>query len=481
MGLITLVMSVSGLALTVSMSGIQLASVQLTAQALAQSEAENFSRGKQRIRSVLRGCILYSLLFGTLAAVLLLVSADAIGTALLHDARTVPSLRALALSLPAVSLSSALCGYFTGMRHIYKNAIVTVAEQLFKIFLTASALLLLSPAGVEYACLSVVGGGVLAQFLSLLLSILLYLPDCLSRKSHFPAPAALRLVFRTAFPTAVGAYARQGLLSAEHLAIPWGLQRSGSSSSDALALYGVLHGMVYPLIFFPSAVLGAFAGLLVPEFAEATERRETVRMQHMAERVIRTALLFAIGAAGIFLSFSYDIANAVYPGTNAWVPLSVIAPLIPAMYLDTIVDSMLKGMGEQLYCMKVNIADAAVCLILVLLLLPRFGMTGYYIVQYICELMNATLSLSRLLAAVSLRPRPAAWVARPLICIILATGCIRILSEFSSVSPLGWLGNPAIRIVSAVVVYVGLLFLSVPLGNICRKFVQKSLIFAKHS
>lgn len=466
MGLITLVMSVSGLALTVAVSGIQLASVQLTAQALAQTEAENHVNGKKRIHAVLRGCILYSLFFGCVAALLLFFSSELIGRILLHDIRTIPSLRALSLSLPAVALSSALGGYFTGMRRIYKNAIVTVAEQFFKIMLTAAALLLLSPAGIEYACLSVVGGGVVAQFLSLLLSFLLYIPEHFADKKAAGTPPALRLVFQTAFPTAVGAYARQGLLSAEHLAIPWGLQKSGASSSDALSSYGVLHGMVYPLVFFPSAILGAFAGLLVPEFAEATERGQNTRIRHMAERVIRTALLFAIGAAGIFLSFSHEIANTVYPGTNAGNSLSIIAPLIPVMYLDTVVDSMLKGMGEQLYCMKVNIADASICLVLVLILLPRFGMSGYYCIQYLCELMNAALSISRLISVTSLRPRILSWVARPLFCIILSTAGIRFLSGFSSIPLLGSTGTLANRIVCAILLYIGL---------VCSPMIMKKM------
>ena len=159
MGLLTLVMSVYGLSVTVAASGVNLAAVQLTARALAESEKKNFHCGSARLRRVMRGCVSYSLLFGIGASVILFTLSDGIGTHLLGDARTVPSLRVLALSLPAISLSSALAGYFTGVRRVYKNAIVSVVEQFVKITLTATVLLLLAPAGIEYACLAVVGGG----------------------------------------------------------------------------------------------------------------------------------------------------------------------------------------------------------------------------------------------------------------------------------------------------------------------------------
>ena len=208
MGLLTLVMSVYGLSVTVAASGVNLAAVRLTARALAESEEEKYVHGSVRLRRVMRGCVIYSLCFGIGAAVVLFASSDAIGTHLLGDGRTVPSLRVLALSLPAISLSSALAGYFTGVRRVYKNAIVSVAEQFVKITLTACTLILFAPAGIEYACLAVVGGGAVAEGGSLLLAWILYRWDSLRcKKGKSPAlPPAFPQVFCTAFPVAVGAY-----------------------------------------------------------------------------------------------------------------------------------------------------------------------------------------------------------------------------------------------------------------------------------
>ena len=47
--------------------------------------------------------------------------------------------------------------------------------------------------------------------------------------------------------------------------------------------------------------------------------------------------------------------TVIYPGTDAGRYIRLLAPLIPVMYIDTTVDSMLKGLGEQLYCMTVSI------------------------------------------------------------------------------------------------------------------------------
>lgn len=469
MGLLTLVMSVYGLTVTVASSGVNLAAVRLTAESLAKGES---------CRAVVRGCLLYSLLFGVFAGVSLFALSAPVGQYLLGDTRTVPSLRVLAMSLPAISLSSALAGYFTGVRQIYKNVLISMVEQMVKITLTAALLLLIAPAGIEYACLAVVGGSAIAEGASLFTSFLFYLTDKYRRTPKAGAvKPAFQQVFSTAFPVAVGSYARQGLLTAEHLAIPWGLRQSGASASAALASYGVLHGMVFPLVLFPSAVLGAFSGLLVPEFAHARERKDRARIFAMAEKVLRTSLLFSLGVAGVFLSFSHEIGSAMYPGTDAGAQLALIAPLIPVMYLDSSVDAMLKGLGEQVHCMKINIADSAVSLALIPLLLPQFGLMGYIAVLYVCELLNAALSISRLLAVTGLAVSIRRWITKPILSVILATAAVRFLSAHGGIPVIGAGGTASARIAAVAVLYLVLTAVTGAVGGDDARWVRG--IFAR--
>ena len=62
------------------------------------------------------------------------------------------------------------------------------------------------------------------------------------------------------------------------------------------------------------------------------------------------------------------------------------------MYLDSVVDGMLKGLGLHLSSMFINVADAAVTLICVCLLLPRFGVRAYVAILYLSECCNFLLS-----------------------------------------------------------------------------------------
>jgi O-antigen/teichoic acid export membrane protein len=60
----------------------------------------------------------------------------------------------------------------------------------------------------------------------------------------------------------------------------------------------------------------------------------------------------------------------------------------------------------MMWSMGVNIADSVLSIVLVLILVPRFGISGYVGVIYIAELMNFALSIGRLAHLTEIRLIP---------------------------------------------------------------------------
>ena len=424
MGMYSLLSGIYGFALTFATSGIQITVIRMVSEALGLGD-EGLARHS------LKKCLFYSLFFGSVATLWLFFGAEFIGSRLLSDVRTVRSLRLLALTLIPISLSSVCNGYFTAVRKVWKNAIVSLAEQAIRIFSTYVLLMLLLPRGVEFACMGLALGGAIAECGSFLISYVAFLVD--RRRSlgmGMPSKngrAVTKTMLGTALPIAFSAYARSGLISIEHMLIPIGLCKFGSSKQQSLAAYGTLQSMALPIVLFPSAFISSFAGLLVPEITECCARRNTRQIRYICERVTQLALLFAIGVSGIMICFSKELGEFLYPGKDASLYIKLLAPLIPVMYIDTTVDSMLKGLGEQIYNMSVNILDSLLSVFLVWLLLPRMGIVGYVVTLYVAELVNAAFSVTRLIQKSGMIPQPLKWVGKPLLCIVGATAMAHIL------------------------------------------------------
>ncbi|MBR6918632.1 MAG: polysaccharide biosynthesis C-terminal domain-containing protein, partial [Clostridia bacterium] len=443
MGLFTLVMSVYSFTVILASAGVNLAVVRRVSETVASCEKEKLD-ARRELRGILSSSLIYSLSFGTATGALLFALSEPVSCALLGDERCLMSVRVIAAGLPAVSVSSALTGYFTGVGRAYKNAALMIFEEFIKIAAVSYGLVMIAPRGIEFACLAIAGGAVISQAASAAISFIIYLYDvrCASRGAHKNAPAdsersvrrGIAATSALALPVAAGNVARHGFIAAEHLAIPRGLESYGMSESASLSVYGVLHGMVLPLVLFPSTVLYSAASLLIPEVAGCREVGNVERIKSIEEKVIRSTLLFSVCVAGVFLSFSGTIGTGLYHSIEASRQLSKIAVLIPVMYLDASIDAILKGLGEEVYCMKVNVADSALCLVLVFILVPKFGIDGYIILTIISEVINASFSIVRLVKLVPVKADIFRWIFCPVLSVCAATGAVKIASLFIPLS-----------------------------------------------
>ncbi|MBQ7294304.1 MAG: polysaccharide biosynthesis C-terminal domain-containing protein [Clostridia bacterium] len=443
MGLYALLSSVYGFSVTFATSGINFATMRLVAKALGKND-------RQEASAVLKRCIIYSLIFSSAASAFLFSASEFIGVRILNDERTILSLKILSVTLVPISLSSTFNGYFTAVKRVYKNAIIQVCEQAIKIFAVSSLLSLFIPKGIEFACAALALGGGIAEVSSFLLSGTVFLIDKRKalkekgvKKDYSYVTSDL---MKTALPIASSTYARSGLISLEHMLIPIGLAKYGLNKSHSLSLYGIIQSMVLPIVLFPAALISSFSGLLVPELTECAVKNNNRQIRYICERSLQLALIFSIGTAGIVICFSGELGKVIYPNENTSAYIKLLAPLIPIMYIDTTVDHMLKGLGEQFYSMIVNIADALLSVFLVWLLLPQFGIIGYIITIYVSELINASLSIVRLMKKSGFKTHLTKWIIKPLICITGATCLCHIIFSLANTTLL----SPALKLATHI-------------------------------
>lgn len=433
MGLYSLLSGVYGFAVTLACSGIHLGTTRTVADALGKGDRALAKKFAARALGI-------SLFFGLLSSVLLFFLAPYAGVHWLGDGRTVLPLRLLALSLPAVAICSCLNGYFTAVRRVWKNAAVQISSQAIRIFSTAGFLVWLLPGGVASACLALVLGTLITQLFELVFSIVLYLLDQKHLRTggtHSQEPAT-KTILGIILPVAFSSYARSGLITLQHILIPRGLAGSGASWESALASYGVLHSMVLPVVLFPSAFISSFAGLLIPEVAEAKVQGDLERVRRVSRRIFGISMMFSVGTAGVMLCFSHGLGLVIYDSLQAGSMIAALAPLIPIMYIDSAVDAVLKGMGQQVYSMNVNIIDALTSVILVMILVPKFGVNGYIFTIYFTEILNTTLSLARMIAITKPKLRILGHVFGPILCITGASWAVHLLSKALALQPTVW-------------------------------------------
>lgn len=393
-GLYELVISVVNLCATFAISGIRFATTRLISEEIGLDNTEG-------IRGMMRRCLGYGAFFGAAAGAVIYFLAEPIGFLWIGDARTVRALRLCALSMPCISMGSSLSGYFTACGRVWKSALVHFTEQLVCIAAVAFFLFRVSAGDIEKSCTAVIKGRVTADVVSFLLMLLAYVTD---RARHYAESRAggrpMRRILRIAVPLAVSAYARSALTTFQHLLVPRGLREAGYSADSALSGYGIIQGMVLPILMFPSCIVGVVSMLIVPELTESQVQNDGGAIRSTVRRLLGLCISFSLAVALFMLVFADKLGIVIYGSREAGHYIRLLAPLVPLFYTDMTVDGCLKGLGQQVWCMGINVLESLVGLFLIRLYLPLYALKAYIFIIYFSEIFNLALSAGRLCYAV---------------------------------------------------------------------------------
>ncbi len=446
MGLYTLINTVYGFAVTLATSGVSLTVTRLVATALGRTE-------KREVGRVLGGAFLYALAFGAVATLGLFALSDVLAVRLLSEPETAISMKILSASLIPVSMTSAIAGYFVGVKRVGFNATVQVLAQIMKIPLTVFLVEEFKTHGdassVAALCLAVT----VTEIISFIVIFAELIFDVARHKMANKSSPDIKNVAKTAIPLGASAYVRSALLTVEHSIIPKRLSERGDTAEESFAAYGALHGMALPMILYPMAAISSFAGLLVPEFAESAAAGNRTRGDRIGTETVNTTLIYASVCAVFLFVFAEELGYTVYNSYSAGYYIAMLAPVVPIMYLDHVTDAMLKGVGEQVFSMWVNISDSLLSIILVWTLIPYLGILGYAIAIIGMEAYNFALSALRLRRHVAFKIDLIGSLAVP--CAIAAASAYatrRIFSMNGAVTTPLWL---ILKMLFALCIFIG--------------------------
>lgn len=448
-GVYSLIMSIYMFAVTIATSGVNLAATKVISEELEKNNSGNVPR-------IVKRCFLYSFLMGIFACVLLITFAPYICKHWLMHKVSHTVIYALAISLPFVSMTSAISGYFLAVRNVLRTSISQIAGQFMRIGIVFTLVMYIFPNSINNSALALVIGGTISEIISF---IFLYITYAKDKKKHTllkdKNANLTKRILKISLPIAITSYIRSGLNTLKQIIIPIRLKLSGMSYTKAIAEYGIICGMAIPIIMFPSVIVYSYSSLLVPEFSRFSVHEDKSVMRRNISKMFKITLYFSIAIAGILMYFGKDIGSLLYNTQDVGWYIKIMAPLIVLMYLDNVIDNILKGLGKQVSVMCCNILDLVISVSFIYYLLPIFGSVGYIIVMYISEILNYTISVITLFKETELKFKYFEWVILPIICIVFSI----ILSSIFSFSYLGTISALILKILICILFYVCLLLL----------------------
>lgn len=424
MGLYQLILSVYMVFVSLASSGMNVASTRLAAQSLA--------RGRSMARTV-SGLVVTAGALGFVAMAAQLALAEPLARWVLHDVRGALGLKILAPSLPVMAVAGALRGCFLARRRVEPNAVAQLIEQLVRMGVVWLALRRTASWGAGYACAAVLVGNTVSEAVSC--GVMAFFthkdPAFQAGEDDGRRPYTRRELAGILLPVEGSRILASVLQAAESSLIPLCLALYLGDRTEAVSQYGAIKGMAIPLLFFPFSILSALSSLLMPEIARANARRDAAATARLIDGTMRMAGLFSALAGCCFVLFGQQAAELLYGDAQVGEYIRVLGLVAPFMYLESMVDGILKGLGEQLATFRYSLLDSAVRILGIVVLLPRYGIWAFLGIMAVSNLLTFTLNTRRMLRRARMHPGWWSWFGRPavfgLTCGVLGWCALRLL------------------------------------------------------
>ncbi len=400
MGIYQLLNPVLALSFSLTAAGYQTAISKFVAERTAKDQTSLF-------RPVFVGLSI-SLPLSLLCTGTIFCLAEFIGTTLLKEPRTVSMLRILSFSIPLASVHACINGYFYGKKKTAVPAVSQLVEQLSRVGCVYAVSIYAMSKGEAPSINVAVLGLTFGEFISMLLSIGAIYVCYAKEHSCGPRTLATSLTSRTterllpvyqsilgmALPLTANRLVLNFLQSIESVSIPTQLKLYGYDTSTALSVYGVLTGMAMPLIFFPNALTGSVAVLLLPLISESNARGDFVAVKKSVFRTIKYCGLMGCICMVIFILFGNTIGTLLFDSSLAGHFITTLGFICPFMYLDTTLSSILQGLGKAGNIFVMNIVSLLVRLAFIFVAVPHVGITGYLWGILASQILQSILYLS---------------------------------------------------------------------------------------
>ena len=375
MGIFSLCFAVHGIMLNIATGGLGIAVSKTVSECYVAGRLDD---AKKTIRIALTSVSIMSLAVIFLAV----IYSGRIASGFLKEPRCRLSLICIAPSVLFMGLSYCIKGYFYATRKILIPASSEFLEQAVKLSSITFLLAKLLPRGVEYGCMAVFLGISIGEFSSCIYLLIFYTLGLRKRGNRMSGTAGpvLAPLLKASVPIMTTSLAGSFLRMQEQVLVVSSLKKTGLLQTEALSVYGAVHGMAMPLIVFPLTLLSSCFTLLVPEISRAYSMKNRLRLQTLVSRLYRFCALFGFFVLCVFWIFGEKLSVLVYNTQEISGLLKILAVISPMMFIDSISSGILNGMGKQSRLLFFSLLDSGTRIVLIYFLMPRYGISALLLI-----------------------------------------------------------------------------------------------------
>jgi stage V sporulation protein B len=318
--------------------------------AIAKVIAELNAKGQSsKIPSVMRSSTFLTIITGAVFIPLSILFVPFLSGTLLGNAASSTALYAGIAIVPIAAIGGLIRGYFQGIARIEETAWSQLLEQFVRIALITWFLPTIlssdnNSMNAAYAMIITL----IAEFFSVLYLIYKYKQQKKRRpikeenSKRYPFEPILSIALPASGSRLFGTFT----WFLEPIIFLRALSLSGLTAVAATSLYGIISGVLIPLLLFPSFIPYALSVVLIPAVSGAAASNNIAKLRERIHLSLRLSALTGAFAATVFFVHGQVLAEKLFHITEGASYMLILAPVFFFYYIQSPLYSILQATGE---------------------------------------------------------------------------------------------------------------------------------------
>jgi len=321
---------------------------------------------KSRSKSILLSVIPVSILINLITILIIYFIAPIVSIHLLKEQRTYYPLLACALTLPFISLSSIVKGYYWGKQRMLPYMVSNVCEQILRISILVYLLPKVITYGLVLTITTIIGVNVISETFSIIV-MLIFIPKGtnIKIKDVHIDKENVKDVYEIAIPTTSSKLVGSIGYFLEPIILTNTLLFVGYPREFILTEYGILNGYSIALLMLPQFFTQSISTALVPEISKHYKLGDKKKCFRRVKQIMGVSLLIGGSSTLLISLFPEFFLNFIFK-TNLGVNyIRVLSPFMLLYFIDMPLISALQALNKSKTNMFITLIGSTMKLIII--------------------------------------------------------------------------------------------------------------------
>lgn len=314
------------------------------------------AEGTRNNKKLVLGFLPIAIIFNIFLIILIILLSPFIANNLLHNEILYYPIMSIGITLPFITTSSIIKGYFFGKEKMFPNVVSNMIEQITRIISIIFIIPYLLKINISYAVSGLVFINCLSEGLGIV-TLLLFMPNKtkISKNDIKPDLNNIKDIFSISIPTTTSRLISSIGLFLEPIIITFVFLKLGYQTSYITKEYGIISGYVLPMVMMPNFLSGAISSALLPVISKSYANKKYKETKRKLILACKLSLLIGIICTIILFIFPEECLKLLFNTTLGANYLQITSIIFLISYILNPLSSCMQAMDKSKQLMKINI------------------------------------------------------------------------------------------------------------------------------